>query len=60
MIEKSPRFAHIQLEVGLGTAVSADELASLFNEIRYVIESRNQILYCNLTKVSERLKHDQT
>jgi hypothetical protein len=60
MLEKSPRFGHIQIEIGLGAALSAEELASLFNEIRYVIESNNQIIYCNLTEVSEELKHDQT
>ncbi len=53
----SPKFAHIQIEIGLSEAVEAEEVTAIFKKIKEVVEAKDpRNKYCLLTELSVNLK----
>ena len=52
-----PKFAHIQIEIGLSEAVEAEEVTAIFKKIQSAVEAVDPLhKYCLLTEISVNLK----
>lgn len=53
----SPKFAHMQIEIGLSEAVEPEEITVIFNKIKEALETQDaNPKYCLLTELSATLK----